>query len=107
LIVQQALGFVGVRWISAPAASTFSLDNSIGSQPAASAAADFAAGLDRGHDRDRQLRGAEGQYTAFAERRRVEAKGSERYVDDLAATAKLLEGERHLPKPRGKRKRDV
>jgi monoamine oxidase len=43
LIVQQALGFVGVRWISTPAASTFSLGNSIGSQPAASAAADFAA----------------------------------------------------------------
>jgi hypothetical protein len=57
---------------------------------------------------------AEGQYTAFAERRRVEAeaKGAERYVDDLAATAKLLEGERHLPKPqprkpRGKKKRDA
>jgi len=51
---------------------------------------------------------AEGQYSAFAERRRVEAeaKGAERYVDDLAATAKLLEGERRLPKPRGKRKRD-
>jgi F420-0:gamma-glutamyl ligase len=29
------------------------------------------------------------------------------YIDDLAATAKLLEGERHLPKPRGKRKRDA
>jgi hypothetical protein len=51
---------------------------------------------------------AEEQYSAFAERRRVEAeaKGAERYVDDLAATAKLLEGERRLPKPRGKRKRD-
>jgi len=43
LIVQQALGFVSVRWISTPAASTISLDSSIGSQPAASAAADFAA----------------------------------------------------------------
>jgi hypothetical protein len=57
------------------------------------------------------LEWAEGQYTAFAERRRLEAeaKGAERYVDDLAATAKLLEGERHQPKPqprkpRGKKK---
>jgi hypothetical protein len=52
---------------------------------------------------------AEGQYTEFAARRRVEAetKGEDRYVDDLAATAKFLEGERHQPKPRGKRKRDA
>lgn len=52
---------------------------------------------------------AEGQYAAFAERRSVEAEatGATRYVDDLAATAKLLEGERHQRKPRGKRKRDV
>jgi hypothetical protein len=56
------------------------------------------------------LNWAEGQYTTFAERRRVEveANGAERYVDDLAATARLLEDERHLPKPRGgKRKRDA
>jgi hypothetical protein len=52
---------------------------------------------------------AEAQYTAFAERRRVEAeaKGTERYLDDLAAGAKLLEGERHQagPKPRTPRTR--
>jgi hypothetical protein len=51
----------------------------------------------------------EAQYTAFAERRRVEAeaKGAERYLDDLAAGAKLLEGERHQagPKPRTPRTR--
>jgi hypothetical protein len=36
---------------------------------------------------------AEEQYTAFAERRRIEAeaRGADRYWDDLAATAKLLE----------------
>jgi hypothetical protein len=52
------------------------------------------------------------QYTAFADRRRVEAeaKGAERYLDDLAASAKLLEGERRdvRPKsraPRGKKAR--
>jgi hypothetical protein len=45
---------------------------------------------------------AEAQYTAFADRRRVEAeaKGAERYVDDLAATAKLLEGSAREMKPR-------
>jgi hypothetical protein len=36
---------------------------------------------------------AEAQYTAFSERRRheAEAQGAERYLGDLAATAKLLE----------------
>jgi hypothetical protein len=52
---------------------------------------------------------AEAQYTAFADRRRVkaEAKGAERYVDDLAASAKLIEGERHQaePKPRASRRK--
>jgi hypothetical protein len=50
---------------------------------------------------------AEAQYTAFSERRRLEAeaKGAERYVDDLAASAKLLEGERHQAKPRPRRPR--
>jgi hypothetical protein len=52
---------------------------------------------------------AEAQYTAFAERRRLEAeaKGAERYLDGLAAGAKLLEGERHQagPKPRTPRTR--
>src|SRR5689334_6150232 len=60
--------------------------------------------LSRGHDGVRQLRGAEWQYTAFAERRRVEARG---YVDDLRATAKLLAGERHLPKPRAASGREM
>ncbi len=48
---------------------------------------------------------AEAQYTAFAERRRVEAeaKGAERYLDDLAAGAKLLEGERHQAGPKHER----
>jgi hypothetical protein len=62
---------------------------------------------------DEALDWAEGQYTAFAERRRVEAeaKGAERYVDDLAATAKLLESASRQAKPkprrpRGKKKRN-
>ena len=43
--------------------------------------------------RTRALYWAESQYTAFVERRRLktEAKGAERYIDDLAATQKLLE----------------
>lgn len=47
---------------------------------------------------------AEAQYTAFADRRRVEAeaKGAERYLDDLAASAKLLEGERRDVRPRSR-----
>jgi hypothetical protein len=38
---------------------------------------------------------------------KAEAKGAERYLDDLAAGAKLLEGERHQagPKPRTPRTR--
>lgn len=50
------------------------------------------------------------QYGAFVERRRLEAENaaSARYVDDLAATAKLLEGSdgKRPPKarkPRGKK----
>lgn len=50
------------------------------------------------------------QYDAFAERRRAdaEAAASERYVDDLAAAAKLLESGSTSPastirKPRGKK----
>ena len=56
---------------------------------------------------------ADAQYTAFAERRRDEAEsqGAERYLGDLAATAKLLEGARPETKakarvPRGKKKGD-
>lgn len=58
---------------------------------------------------------ADAQYTAFTERRRVEAEsqGAERYLGDLAATAKLLEGTRRETKakpkarvPRGKKKGD-
>lgn len=47
---------------------------------------------------------AEAQYTAFAERRRVEAesRGDERYLGDLAVTAKLLEGARQGPKPKAR-----
>ncbi|HEX4420322.1 MAG TPA: virulence RhuM family protein [Kofleriaceae bacterium] len=42
------------------------------------------------------------QYDAFAERRRVEieSEASERYLDDLAATAKLLEDEGTKPPPK-------
>ena len=64
-----------------------------------------------GVSHDEALDWAEAQYTAFAERRRVEAeaKGAERYVVDLAASAQLLEGERRrarpkMGKPRGKKK---
>lgn len=60
-----------------------------------------------GVSHDEALDWAESQYTAFAERRRVEAemKGAERYLDDLAATAKLLEGATRetKPKPRASR----
>jgi len=59
---------------------------------------------------DEALDWAGAQYDAFAERRRVdaEAEASERYVDDLTATAKLLEGANTRPastvrKPRGKK----
>lgn len=55
----------------------------------------------------RRSTGRKSQYTAFAERRRVEAemKGAERYLDDLATTAKLLEGATRetKPKPRASR----
>jgi hypothetical protein len=51
---------------------------------------------------------ADAQYVLFTDRRRVEAetKGAEHYLDDLVATAKLLEGERHQvePKPRASRR---
>ena len=49
---------------------------------------------------DEALDWAETQYTAFADRRRTEAeaKGAERYLDDLAAVGKLLE--RRAPKPK-------
>jgi len=64
-----------------------------------------------GVSHDEALDWAESQYTAFAERRRMEAemKGAERYLDDLAATAKLLEGATRETKPklrasRGKKK---
>jgi hypothetical protein len=59
---------------------------------------------------DEALDWAEDQYTTFAERRRLEAeaKGTERYMDDLAATAKLLESAGQAgakpPRPRGKKK---
>lgn len=45
---------------------------------------------------------ADTQYIAFTERRRVEAevRGAERYLDDLAATAKRLEGERQAERKR-------
>jgi hypothetical protein len=50
------------------------------------------------------------QYSAFADRRRLEAEShaSARYADDLAATAKLLEGNKakrppKARKPRGKK----
>lgn len=47
-----------------------------------------------GVSHEEALDGDEAQYTAFADRRRVEAeaKGAERYVDDLAATAKRRSG---------------
>ena len=52
---------------------------------------------------------ADAQYVAFTDRRRVEAeeKGAERYAADLAASAKLLEGEHHQgePKPRAPRRK--
>lgn len=58
-------------------------------------------------DVEQRSTGAESQNTAFAERRRVEAemKDAERYLDDLAATAKLLEGATRetKPKPRASR----
>jgi hypothetical protein len=64
-----------------------------------------------GMSHEEALDWAEAQYIAFSDRRRVEAevKGEERYVDDLASAAKLLEGERRLAgrkpgKPRGKKK---
>ncbi len=49
---------------------------------------------------DDALEWAESQYTEFAERRRIraETEGAERYLDDLTATAKLLESS--TPKPR-------
>lgn len=45
---------------------------------------------------------ADTQYIAFTERRRVEAeeRGAERYLDDLAATAKRLEDERQAERKR-------
>lgn len=54
---------------------------------------------------DKALEWAGAQYDAFADRRRLEAEseGSARYIDDLAAAAKLLEsggGAKLLPKPR-------
>jgi hypothetical protein len=59
---------------------------------------------------DDALDWAGAQYDAFAERRRADAevKASERYIDDLAATAKLLESGSTSPastvrKPRGKK----
>ena len=56
---------------------------------------------------DDALGWAEGQYSTFAERRRVEAEatGAERYLDDLAATAKLLESA-PAPKPRKPRRQN-
>lgn len=47
-----------------------------------------------------------GEYSAFAERRRLEteAQAEARYVDDLRTSAKLLEGERKKP-PAGKSKK--
>lgn len=78
--------------------------------------ADWAAVLDKflhdtelpvlagagGVSHDEALDWAETQYTEFADRRRAEseAKGAERYLDDLTAAGKLLEGERHEPKPK-------
>ena len=54
------------------------------------------------------LEWADGQYSSFAERRRLEAeaKGAERYVDDLAATAKLLESGSRPAKPKALKPRD-
>lgn len=60
---------------------------------------------------DEALEWAGAQYDAFADRRRLEAEseGSARYIDDLAATAKLLEsgGSTKVPprppRPRGKK----
>jgi hypothetical protein len=49
---------------------------------------------------------ANAQYDAFAERRHLQAESeaSARYIEDLEATAKLLEGGDHQePKPRGRR----
>lgn len=44
-------------------------------------------------------RWAEAQYDAFAERRRVEAeaRAEEKYLDDLAAAARLIEGQMEKP----------
>lgn len=55
-----------------------------------------------GVSHDEALDWADAQYTAFADRRRAEAevKGAERYLDDLTAAGKLLEGERREPKPK-------
>jgi hypothetical protein len=54
-----------------------------------------------GVSHDEALDWAEAQYSAFSDRRRVEAevKGAEHYLDDLTATAKLLEGTAHAAKP--------
>jgi len=50
---------------------------------------------------------ADEQYSGFSERRRLEAEseGAARYIDDLTATATLLEGGSRPAKPRGKKER--
>lgn len=44
--------------------------------------------------RDEALEWAEGQYDAFAERRRLETETEARYVEDLRTSAKMLETRR-------------
>jgi hypothetical protein len=51
---------------------------------------------------------ADEQYSGFAERRRIEAEseGAARYIDDLTATAKLLESGRPSARPKARTPRE-
>ena len=57
--------------------------------------------------RDEALEWAQGQYDAFAERRRLqaEAKAEAQYVEDLRKSAKMLEGRRKKPRTPTKSKK--
>ena len=58
--------------------------------------------------RDEALEWAQGQYDAFAERRRLEAEAAAeaRYVEDLRSSARILETRRKkLPTPKGRKKK--